>query len=98
MRESAYQAKLIRTIKKLIPGCIVLKNDSAYIQGIPDITVLYEDRWGTLEIKIDIDAEVQPNQKHYVEKMDEMSFSAFIHPGNEAEVLHGLQEALGLTR
>ena len=98
MNESAYQSKLIKKIKNLLPGCIVLKNDSSYIQGIPDLTVLYEDRWGTLEIKIDVDADVQPNQEYYVEKMSDMSFSAFIHPGNEAEVLHGLQKALGLAR
>jgi hypothetical protein len=98
MNESRYQSKLIKTIKKMFPGCMVLKNDSAYIQGVPDILVLYENRWGSLEIKIDADAEVQPNQAYYVDKMDEMSYSAFIHPGNEAEVLHGLQKALGLAR
>jgi hypothetical protein len=98
MRESQYQSKLIKTIKKMFPGCIVLKNDSGYLQGVPDIIVLYENLWGSLEIKINEDAEVQPNQAYYIDKMDNMSFAAFIHPGNEAEVLHGLQEALGLAR
>ena len=41
MKESAFQAKLIREIKKRFPGAIVLKNDPNYIQGFPDLTVLY---------------------------------------------------------
>jgi hypothetical protein len=49
--ENKYQAKLIKKLKRLFPGCVVLKNDSAYIQGMLDLTVLYRDRWATLEVK-----------------------------------------------
>ena len=49
MLESKFQANLIKKIKKQYPGCIVMKNDASYIQGIPDLLVLYKDKWVSLE-------------------------------------------------
>jgi hypothetical protein len=95
MRESTYQAGLIKRIETLIPGCVVLKNDPREIQGIPDLLVLYKDKWGMLEIKVSSKSKRQPNQMYYIETLGEMSFAAFIHPENEEEVLHGLTRALG---
>ena len=50
-KESAFQKGLINDLKKRFPGCMVLKNDPNYIQGIPDLLVLYEGRWAALECK-----------------------------------------------
>lgn len=94
MLESKYQSDLIKKLKKLFPGCIVIKNDPSYIQGFPDLTIFVGDRWATLECKKSEDAPTQPNQPFYVEKMSAMSFSAFIYPENEKEVLRELQVAL----
>ena len=94
MAERHYQAELIKKLKRLLPGCMVLKNDSGYIQGIPDLLVLYKDRWAALEVKASQDAPSQPNQAHYVAKMDRMSFAAFIFPENEEEMLNEVQQAL----
>lgn len=94
MRESTYQAGLIRKISKLLPDCLILKNDSGYMQGILDLTVFYEDRYAMLEVKISADAPHQPNQDYYVEHVNRMSFAAFIYPENEREVLRALQAAL----
>ena len=93
MRENKFQASLIKELKDKFPGCIVMKNDSSYIQGIPDLMVLYNDKWASLECKQSANAKRQPNQEYYVNKMDEMSFSRFIHPGNKEEVLNDLSEA-----
>ena len=93
MNENAYQAKLIRKLKRLFPGIVVLKNDSGYIQGMLDLTLLYQDRWATLEVKKDADAPERPNQRYYQQLMNDMSFSAYIYPENEEEVLTALQEA-----
>lgn len=93
MTENAYQAKLIRKLKRLFPGCVILKNDPSYIQGMLDLTILYQDRWATLEVKASADAPRRPNQEHYQRLMADMSFSAFIYPENEEEVLAALQEA-----
>lgn len=92
MRESIFQAKLIRKLKDMFPGCMVLKNDASYIQGMPDLTILYKDKWATLECKRSARANKQPNQEYYIEQMDEMSFSRFICPENEEEVLYELQQ------
>lgn len=93
MLENKFQAKLIKEIKELFPGCIVMKNDSSYIQGIPDLMVLYKNKWGSLEVKKSANAKKQPNQEYYVDKMNEMSFSRFVHPDNKEEVLHELTKA-----
>lgn len=93
MTERDFQAKLIKDLKKMFPGSIILKNDSGYKQGVPDLTVLYKDKWATLECKKSADAPHRPNQDHYVGVMDEMSFSRFIYPENKEEVLRDLQQS-----
>ena len=90
MLENKFQAKLIKEIKELFPGCIVMKNDSSYIQGIPDLMILYRDLWASLECKKSPTAKRQPNQEYYVDKMDSMGFSRFVYPENKDEVLDEL--------
>lgn len=98
MRESDFQAKLIKKLKAMFPGCLVLKNDSGYIQGIPDLTILWHDHWAFLECKNSVKAERQPNQEYYIQIADECSFGRFIFPENEEDVLRDLQQAFGLHR
>lgn len=93
MTESAYQSKLIKKLKRMFPGCMILRNDPQYIQGILDLTVLYRLHWAMLEVKADPDAPFQPNQEYYLHQIGEMSFAAVIYPENEEEVLLALQEA-----
>lgn len=92
MKENKFQAGLISDLHFLFPGCLVLKNDPDYIQGIPDLLILYKDKWASLECKRDLHAAKRPNQKYYVDKMNEMSFSRFICPENKEEVLYELQQ------
>lgn len=93
MRENEFQAGLKKELRVMFPGCIIMKNDPDDIQGIPDLTVLYEDKWATLECKKSASAKKQPNQEYYVGLMNEMSFSRFICPENKEEVLNELQQA-----
>lgn len=92
MLENKFQAKLIKEIKDKFPGCVVMKNDSSYIQGIPDLLVLHKNKWGSLEVKKSANAKRQPNQDYYVDKMDAMSFSRFVYPENKDDVLKELDE------
>lgn len=92
MLENKFQSKLIKELKKEFPGCMVLKNDSSYIQGVPDLLVLYKDKWASLEVKKSATAKHQPNQDYYVDKMNEMSHSAFIFPENKDQVLNDLRK------
>lgn len=98
MLERDYQAKLIKKIRVLFPGCVILKNDPDYLQGIPDLVIFYRDRWAMLEVKASASSPVQPNQDYYVEMLNEMSFAAFIFPSNEQETLRALQQALEFGR
>lgn len=98
MRESAFQAKLIRELEATFPGCIILKNDANNRQGIPDLIVLFGDRWAALEVKASWFAPHQPNQDYYVERMDEMSFAAFICPENKQEIIDEIQATFGARR
>ena len=93
MLENAYQTRLIKQLRELFPGCVVLKNDTDYLQGIPDLLVLYKKKWAALEVKASANAAVQPNQDYYIELMNELSFAAFIYPENEEEVLYALQQS-----
>ena len=91
MLESKFQADLKKELKQKFNGCIVTKLDSGDIQGIPDLLILYKDKWATLECKKNEKANKRPNQQYYVDKMNEMSFSRFICPENKEEVLNDLQ-------
>lgn len=93
MLERNFQPKLIKELKSMFPGCIVLKNDPNYIQGFPDLTVLYGKHWAVLESKKQEGAAKQPNQGYYVETLNNMSFSRFINPENKEEVLDELSKA-----
>lgn len=93
MLERNFQASLIKELKELFPGCMVLKNDPTYIQGIPDLTVLYKKHWALLECKKSEKEEHQPNQDYYVSEMNKQSFARFIFPENKEEVLNELQQA-----
>lgn len=92
VREADFQAELIKEIKTRFPACIVIKNDPNYIQGIPDLIVLCNDKWVALEVKKDEFAPTRPNQKYYVKKMNEMSYAAFIYPENKGDVLYEVQK------
>lgn len=93
-RESVFQAKLIERLYAMFPGCLVLKNDPDYLQGILDLTVLHGPHWVALEVKASATSKVQPNQEYYVDMLDRMSYAAFIHPDNVEEVLLEVQRAL----
>lgn len=91
--ERDFQAGLIKELKNRFDGCIVTKLDSSMIQGIPDLLILYKNKWATLEVKKTRNSPHRPNQDYYVEKMNEMSFSRFIFPENKEDVLNELQRS-----
>lgn len=91
--ESDFQASLIADIKNRFIGCFVLKNDPTYIQGFPDLLVLYGNKWAALEVKRSEDERRQPNQDYYVRILNEMSFARFVYPANKEDILNELQQS-----
>ena len=90
--ESKFQADLIKEIKTRLPDSIVMKLDSGYKQGIPDLLILFQNRWATLECKRNGQASHRPNQDWYVKQMNHMSFSRFIYPENREWILNELTD------
>ena len=104
--ESNFQRKLKKELKERYKGSYVMKNDPNDIQGIPDLTILYKDKWASLEVKKDKATALRamkgksggrPNQALHVARMNEMSFAAFIYPENREEVLHELDRKFGVS-
>lgn len=95
MLESQYQLKLRKRLEEEFPGCFVMKNDTLYRQGVPDLLVLFEDKWAMLEVKKSADAPHEPNQDYYIELFGQMSYASFIYPENEERVFDELHAAFG---
>lgn len=93
-KEKDFQAKLIKELESKYEGSMIFKMDPEQRQGVPDLLILYKKKWATLECKRSDRASKRPNQRYYVDKMNEMSFSRFISPENKEEVLDDLQQAL----
>ncbi len=92
MLERDYQKKLVKKLKDIFPGCYVIKNDAQLKQGIPDLLVLYHDKWIALEVKQSETASHRPNQDYNVERMNDMSYAAFIYPENEEKIFSEMKE------
>lgn len=90
--ESEFQKELVKKLRVIFPGAIVLKNDSSYLQGIPDLSIMFKDQYAILEVKKSPKEPYQPNQEFYLEKIGEHTFTATIYPQNENEVLGSLQK------
>lgn len=93
MRENKFQSQVIRDLHDEFPGSIVLKNDANYLQGIPDLTLFWQNHWAMIECKKSANEPYQPNQPYYLELTKAMSYSATIYPGNEREVYDGIRKA-----
>lgn len=90
MLESQFQAFLKGRLKAEFPDCVILKNDPTYLQGIPDLTVLWGKQWAALECKRDGRAVLQPNQRYFIDKLNSMGFAAVVYPDNAEEVIDAM--------
>lgn len=93
MLENKFKTSLIEEIQKRFPGSMVFHLDPNERQGAPDLLVLYGKHWAALEGKKTEKASHRPNQNYYVDRMNKMSFAAFIYPENKKEVLDDLERS-----
>jgi hypothetical protein len=97
MLERDFQPDVIDTLKKLFPGCIILKNDAKYKDGIPDLTVLYKSKYAILEVKRSYDEYIKclkkkPKQKYYIDIFSKWAFGSYVYPENFEDVINKLKE------
>ena len=93
MLENKFKTNLIKEIEKRFPGSYVFHLDPTERQGIPDLLILYKNKWAALEGKKNKNASHRPNQDYYVKTMNEMSYESFIYPENKEDVLNEIQQA-----
>jgi hypothetical protein len=92
-RENSFQADLIKELKTVFPVSVILKNDSSYLQGIPDLSIFVGNRWAFLECKKSRNEPHQPNQDYYIQRsLDMGSYGAFIFPENKNEIIEELRD------
>ena len=96
--ENKFKTKLVKEIEEMFPGSMALHMDPNEMQGIPDLLILYKNKWAALEGKKEKNASHRPNQDYYVNLMNDMSFASFIYPENKEEVLHELQQSFRSRR
>lgn len=92
MFENKFKTQLVKELKKLFPGCFILHTDPTEYQGIPDLLILFKNKWAALEGKKDRTSSHRPNQDYYVELFNKMSYAAFIYPENKEKIIHELQQ------
>lgn len=92
MLENRFKTKLVKELKDRFPGCIITHLDPNEIQGIPDLLILYKNKWAALEGKKTADASIRPNQLYYVDRMSAMSYASFIYPENKERVLDEISQ------
>ncbi len=99
--ESPFQSRFIKRLEKEFPGCVILKNDANYRQGIPDLIILFETHWAVFEVKRSKPtkpSDFEPNQEWYLDTLDSMSFAACVYPENEEEIVDALQRQFQTRR
>lgn len=97
-KESKFQSELIKELKQKFEGCIILKTNPNYIQGFPDLIILYKRNWACLECKQSARAKVRPNQRFYISLLNAMSYASFVYPENKEEVLHELEQTFKTSK
>ncbi len=97
-KENVFQSSIKQQLFKINKDIIVLKNDPEFYQGIPDLIILYNNKWAALECKRTANASIRPNQQFYINLFNKMSYAAFIYPENREEVINELCKALGVRR
>lgn len=95
--EKDYQASLLRRLRKAYRSRILAtKTDPGSVQGVPDLIVICDSKYALLEVKRSATASKRPNQDYYIEKFGQHSFTSFIYPENETDVIYEMCDFFGL--
>lgn len=94
MKESDFQAKIIKWLRS--KGCFVWKcqQNSATQRGVADIFFCYEGFYGFIEVKQAKNSPKRPGQQAFIDKMAKWSWAKFVYPQNWEEIKQELEELL----
>lgn len=91
--EAVFQAAFVKRLRNTFDRVIILKNDSGYLQGIMDLTVILPGCVIFLETKPYEDAPYEANQEYYLDLVQRFGhFSATVYPENEEVIFRAIQE------
>lgn len=95
VKESDFQAKVIKQLKAM--GLAVVKNQAGpgVPTGFPDLTAFGEGIYFCLECKASARAKKQPRQDYWVNKLNEWSYATFIYPSNYDKVMSEIKYIIG---
>lgn len=97
MKEIAFERDFCKELRQLALGyVIVLKNSSAFVQGIPDRQVIYRDKFVMLEFKRAKGSTQQANQARYIDLFNTHGLAMFVEPGNAVDAMNKVCSYLGL--
>lgn len=90
--EAETQAAFVKRLRKSFERVLILKNDSGYLQGIMDLTVILPGAIIFIEVKPYVGAPYEPNQEYYLDLVQQFGFfSCTLTPENEEEVFRAIQ-------
>ena len=90
--EKRLQTTIRKEAKKLGFEVLVIRPNPGIPDGFPDVLLLKEGFWGTIEVKDSPTAIYQPLQEERLEKYNDWSWSRRVDPTNWAEVHEELKE------
>lgn len=88
--EGKFQSALVTSLEEIFTGCLIQKNDANYRQGVPDLLILFRDKWALLECKKSANETPRPNQPYYVAWAKQHSYGSFVYPENRDQVIKEL--------
>lgn len=92
MLENKFKKIIRKEIENRLLNSIIIFNDPQMsFQGIPDILVLWKNKWAMLEVKKSKSEPFRPNQEYYLEMFNDMSYASMICPENMEEIIDELE-------
>ena len=89
-QETTFRTKFLKQFKILYPAADIHPNTGCGIQGYPDTSIKFNGKNAHLEFKASAKAKVQPNQRWYVEDLNQREFARFIYPENGDQIMEEL--------
>jgi len=98
-KESDFQTEIKEELEEIF-FCTVIKNDTAFLDSYPDLSInFWNGKHALLEVKRYKGAPEQPNQRFYINQTNMSGgFARFIYPENKERIFDELKEVFASSR